>query len=169
MASRCTRRHCTASLYSSRWGACSWRTLRVLHLPFRTGTCCPAQRQGGRHTAPPETVWLPHLCLWPPKGGTVMIVVVRRLSMLAVLLTTLVLAVSSPAGAAAMPPGNVNWTTIEGTCGGRPVQLLDPRGGTRPSCSAARSLSARSSPPSTTTPVRCSTRLLPGGVSTRRA
>src|SRR6266498_1032937 len=121
MASRCTRRHCTASLYSSRWGACSWRTLRVLHLPFRTGTCCPAQRQGGRHTAPPETVWLPHLCLWPPKGGTVMIVVVRRLSMLAVLLTTLVLAVSSPAGAAAMPPGNVNWTTIDNDTG----QVLD--------------------------------------------
>src|SRR6266508_1860364 len=28
-----------------------------------------------------------------------------------------------------MLPGNVNWTTIDGTCGGRPVQLLDPRGG----------------------------------------
>jgi hypothetical protein len=58
-----------------------------------------------------------------------MVIVVRRLSMLAVLLATLVLAVSSPAGAAAVPPGNVNWSTIEGTCGGQPAQILDPRGG----------------------------------------
>ena len=58
-----------------------------------------------------------------------MIIVVRRLSMLAVMLATLVLAVSSPAGAAAVPPGNVNWSTIEGTCGGQPAQILDPRGG----------------------------------------
>jgi hypothetical protein len=67
-----------------------------------------------------------------------MIIVVRRLSMLAVMLATLVLVVSSPAGAAAVPPGNVNWSTIEGTCGGQPAQILDPRGGTRPSWSAAR-------------------------------
>jgi hypothetical protein len=61
-----------------------------------------------------------------------MIIVVRRLSMLAVMLATLVLVVlvvSSPAGAAAVPPGNVNWSTIEGTCGGQPAQILDPRGG----------------------------------------
>jgi hypothetical protein len=58
-----------------------------------------------------------------------MIIVVRRFWMLAVLLATLVLAGSSPAGAAAMPPGNVNWSTIEGTCAGQPAQLLDPRGG----------------------------------------
>jgi hypothetical protein len=58
-----------------------------------------------------------------------MIIVVRRFWMLAVVLATLVLAGSSPAGAAAMPPGNVNWSTIEGTCAGQPAQLLDPRGG----------------------------------------
>jgi hypothetical protein len=58
-----------------------------------------------------------------------MLIVIRRLSMLAVLLATLVFAASSPAGAAAMPPGNVNWSTIEGTCAGQPAQILDPRGG----------------------------------------
>jgi hypothetical protein len=58
-----------------------------------------------------------------------MIIVVRRLSLLAVLLSTLVLGMSSPAGAAASPPGNLNWSTIEGTCGGQPAQILDPPGG----------------------------------------
>jgi hypothetical protein len=58
-----------------------------------------------------------------------MLIVIRRLSMVAVLLAALVLAVSSPAGAAAVPPGNVNWITIEGTCDGQPAQVLGPRGG----------------------------------------
>jgi hypothetical protein len=58
-----------------------------------------------------------------------MLIVIRRLSMVGVLLATLVLALSSPAGAAAVPPGNVNWITIEGTCDGQPAQVLDPRGG----------------------------------------
>ena len=58
-----------------------------------------------------------------------MLIVIRRLSMVAVLLAALVLALSSPAGAAAVPPGNVNWITIEGTCDGQPAVVLDPRGG----------------------------------------
>ena len=31
--------------------------------------------------------------------------------------------------AAAQPPGNINWITLEGTCNGEPAVLLDPRGG----------------------------------------
>jgi hypothetical protein len=31
--------------------------------------------------------------------------------------------------AAAQPPGNHNWITLQGTCAGQPVTLLDPRGG----------------------------------------
>ena len=58
-----------------------------------------------------------------------MLIVIRRLSMVAVLLAALVLALSSPAGAVAVPPGNVNWITIEGTCDGQPAVVLDPRGG----------------------------------------
>jgi hypothetical protein len=58
-----------------------------------------------------------------------MLIVIRRLSMVAVLLAALVLALSSPAGAAAVPPGNVNWIAIEGTCDGQPAVVLDPRGG----------------------------------------
>ena len=33
------------------------------------------------------------------------------------------------AAADAQPPGNHNWITLNGTCGGQPVTLLDPRGG----------------------------------------
>jgi hypothetical protein len=31
--------------------------------------------------------------------------------------------------AAAQPPGNDNWITLEGTCDGEPATLLDPKGG----------------------------------------
>jgi hypothetical protein len=30
---------------------------------------------------------------------------------------------------AAQPPGNDNWITLQGTCGGEPATLLDPKGG----------------------------------------
>jgi hypothetical protein len=40
-----------------------------------------------------------------------------------------VLTVPGIAMAAAQPPGNRNWITLDGTCGGQPATLLDPRGG----------------------------------------
>jgi hypothetical protein len=36
---------------------------------------------------------------------------------------------SGVAAAGAQPPGNHNWITLDGTCAGQPVTLLDPRGG----------------------------------------
>ena len=40
-----------------------------------------------------------------------------------------VVAVPAVASAAAQPPGNDNWITLQGTCGGQPATLLDPKGG----------------------------------------
>jgi len=40
-----------------------------------------------------------------------------------------VLVVPGVAAAAAQPPGNDNWSTLQGECGGQPATLLDPKGG----------------------------------------
>jgi hypothetical protein len=50
-------------------------------------------------------------------------------------LATLVSAAALVAGGggaygAAQPPGNDNWLLLDGTCGGQPATLLDPKGGT---------------------------------------
>jgi hypothetical protein len=48
---------------------------------------------------------------------------------LGVVVCVLLLALPGAAGAAAQPPGNANWTTLQGTCDGQPAVLLDPKGG----------------------------------------
>src|SRR3954453_4831550 len=40
-----------------------------------------------------------------------------------------VLAVPGVVSAAAQPPGNDNWLTLQGQCDGQPATLLDPKGG----------------------------------------
>ena len=54
---------------------------------------------------------------------------IRRGAGLGAVLCVGTLALATTAGAAAQPPGNANWITIEGTCDGQPAVLLDPKGG----------------------------------------
>ena len=55
---------------------------------------------------------------------------IRRGAGLGALLCVGSLALATRAGAAAQPPGNANWITLEGTCDGQPAVLLDPRAAT---------------------------------------
>lgn len=52
-----------------------------------------------------------------------------RAAAVGVVLGVLLVALPGTAGAAAQPPGNANWTTLQGTCDGQPAVLLDPKGG----------------------------------------
>jgi hypothetical protein len=54
---------------------------------------------------------------------------IRRGAGLGAVLCVLCPALATSAGAAAAPPGNANWITLEGTCNGQPTVLLDPKGG----------------------------------------
>src|SRR5262245_10656563 len=56
----------------------------------------------------------------------------RRIAALAAAATAVCcLAAAAPSltTASAAPTGNQNWITLDATCNGQPVQLLDPRGG----------------------------------------
>ena len=52
----------------------------------------------------------------------------RNIIVAALLASMLVTVLVTPASFAA-PTGNDNWTILDATCDGQPVQLLDPRGG----------------------------------------
>ena len=54
---------------------------------------------------------------------------IRRGAGVGAVLCALSLAFAGTAGAAAQPPGNANWITLQGTCDGQPAVLLDPKGG----------------------------------------
>src|SRR5829696_78095 len=53
----------------------------------------------------------------------------RRVLLVTVAAAAALVAAAPPAGAAASPPGNANWILLQGTCNGKPAQLLDPKGG----------------------------------------